>query len=87
MNFIFGANKNLFRDYKKPLKTAEEKIKNLNFDIKKELLSVLRHPTVSRKNFLINIGDRNVGGLTFRDQMIGPLQIPVADNALSLIHI
>ena len=86
MDFIFGANKNLFRDYKRPLKTAEEKIKNLNFDIKKELLSVLRHPTVSRKNFLINIGDRNVGGLTFRDQMIGPLQIPVADNAITMTN-
>ena len=86
MNFIFGANKNLFRDYKKPLKTVKEKIKNLNFDIKKELLSVLRHPTVSRKNFLINIGDRNVGGLTFRDQMIGPLQIPVADNAITMTN-
>ena len=86
MNFIFGANKNLFRDYKKPLKTSEEKVKKLSFDIKKELLSVLRHPTVSRKSFLINIGDRSVGGLTFRDQMIGPLQIPVADNAITMTN-
>ena len=46
----------------------------------------MRHPTVSRKNFLITIGDRNVGGLTFRDQMIGPLQIPVADNAITLTN-
>src|SRR3546814_14765221 len=38
---------------------------------------VLRHPTVASKNFLITIGDRTVGGLTSRDQMVGPWQIPV----------
>ena len=43
--------------------------------------AVLRHPTVACKRFLITIGDRTVGGLTARDQMIGPWQIPVADCA------
>src|SRR5690606_29925458 len=33
---------------------------------------VLRHPTVASKNFLITIGDRSVGGMTHRDQMVGP---------------
>jgi phosphoribosylformylglycinamidine synthase len=42
---------------------------------------VLRHPTVACKRFLINIGDRSVGGMTARDQMVGPWQIPVADCA------
>ena len=45
---------------------------------------VLRHPTVASKNFLITIGDRSVGGLTHRDQMVGPWQIPVADCAVTL---
>src|SRR5690606_19806830 len=45
---------------------------------------VLRHPTVASKNFLITIGDRSVGGLTSRDQMVGPWQIPVADCAVTL---
>src|SRR3546814_16176110 len=45
---------------------------------------VLRHPTVASKNFLITIGDRTVGGLTSRDQMVGPWQIPVADCAVPL---
>ena len=42
---------------------------------------VLRHPTTACKRFLISIGDRTVGGLTARDQMVGPLQIPVSDCA------
>lgn len=45
---------------------------------------VLAHPTVAAKTFLITIGDRSVGGLTARDQMIGPWQLPVADCALTL---
>jgi phosphoribosylformylglycinamidine synthase len=47
-------------------------------------LRVLAHPTVAAKNFLITIGDRSVGGLTARDQMIGPWQMPVADCAITL---
>lgn len=46
--------------------------------------SVLRHPTVASKRFLINIGDRTVGGFTARDQMVGPWQVPVADVAVTL---
>ncbi|MDN5843902.1 MAG: phosphoribosylformylglycinamidine synthase [Alcaligenaceae bacterium] len=45
---------------------------------------VLRHPTVANKSFLITIGDRNVGGLSSRDQMVGPWQTPVADCAVTL---
>ena len=33
--------------------------------------------------FLITIGDRTVGGLTHRDQMVGPWQIPVANCAVT----
>jgi phosphoribosylformylglycinamidine synthase len=40
---------------------------------------VLSHPTVADKTFLISIGDRSVGGLICRDQMVGPWQVPVAD--------
>ncbi len=45
---------------------------------------VLRHPSVASKRFLITIGDRTVGGLTHRDQMVGPWQVPVADCAVTL---
>lgn len=45
---------------------------------------VLSHPTVASKQFLITIGDRTVGGLTARDQMVGPWQTPVSDVAVTL---
>jgi len=45
---------------------------------------VLRLPAVADKTFLITIGDRTVGGLTARDQMVGPWQVPVADVAVTL---
>ena len=47
-------------------------------------LDVLRHPTVASKRFLITIGDRTVGGLSHRDPMVGPWQVPVADCAVTL---
>jgi phosphoribosylformylglycinamidine synthase len=46
---------------------------------------VLRLPAVADKTFLISIGDRTVGGLSARDQMVGPWQIPVADVAVTLM--
>jgi len=49
-----------------------------------DLYSVLRFPVVGSKSFLITIGDRSVGGLVARDQMVGPWQVPVADSAVSL---
>ena len=45
---------------------------------------MLAHPTVAAKSFLVTIGDRSVGGLTARDQMVGPWQLPVADCAITL---
>ena len=53
-------------------------------DIKKALHLVLQSPTVADKTFLITIGDRSVGGLVSRDQMVGPWQVPVADVAVTL---
>ncbi len=44
---------------------------------------VLSHPTVADKTFLISIGDRTLGGLIARDQMVGPWQVPVADCAVT----
>lgn len=46
---------------------------------------VLRLPAVADKTFLISIGDRSVGGLTARDQMVGPWQAPVADVAVTMM--
>ena len=45
---------------------------------------VLRMPAVADKSFLVTIGDRTVGGLVARDQMVGRWQVPVADCAVTL---
>ena len=52
-------------------------------DFEEALHRVLGHPTVGSKSFLITIGDRSVGGLVSRDQMVGPWQVPVADVAVT----
>ena len=61
-----------------PLATA-------GLDLREAAYRVLRLPAVADKTFLIAIGDRTVGGLTARDQMVGPWQVPVADVAVTLM--
>ena len=56
-----------------------------NVDLSDAAYRVLRLPSVADKTFLIAIGDRTVGGLTARDQMVGPWQVPVADVAVTLM--
>ncbi|MEY2684241.1 MAG: Phosphoribosylformylglycinamidine synthase, partial [Pseudomonadota bacterium] len=53
-------------------------------DLQKAVIDVLSHPTVASKRFLVTIGDRTVGGMSHRDQMVGPWQVPVADCAVTL---
>ena len=53
-------------------------------DLKEAALRVLSLPAVADKTFLITIGDRTVGGMTARDQFVGPWQTPVADVAVTL---
>src|SRR5450830_1576892 len=48
---------------------------------------VLRLPTVADKSFLITIGDRSVGAMTVREQMVGPWQVPVADCAVTAMSL
>jgi phosphoribosylformylglycinamidine synthase len=67
-----------------------EKVKLPAFDLSKIKLKdaierVLSLPSVADKTFLISIGDRTVGGMTARDQMVGPWQVPVADVAVTLM--
>ena len=47
--------------------------------LEEAITRVLKMPAVGSKSFLITIGDRTVGGLITRDQMVGPWQVPVAD--------
>ncbi|MFO0320741.1 MAG: phosphoribosylformylglycinamidine synthase, partial [Neisseriaceae bacterium] len=54
-------------------------------DFSEAAYKVISHPTVSNKSFLITIGDRSVGGMTVRDQMVGRWQIPISDCAITLL--
>ena len=51
-------------------------------DVEEAVQRVLRCPSVADKSCLITLFDRSVGGLTARDQMIGPWQLPVSDVAI-----
>ncbi|OIR02271.1 phosphoribosylformylglycinamidine synthase [mine drainage metagenome] len=71
-------------------KVAREQVTLPKFDtgnvvLKESIERVLRLPSVADKTFLISIGDRTVGGMTARDQMVGPWQVPVADVAVTLM--
>ncbi len=52
-------------------------------DLEEVAKRVLLLPTVGDKSFLITIGDRTVGAMSVRDQMVGPWQVPVADCAVT----
>lgn len=83
MDVLLGKPPKMLRDVKrverkeKPLDLTGVKLEQAAFD-------VLRHPTVASKRFLVTIGDRTVGGMNHRDQMVGPWQVPVADCAVTL---
>ncbi|MDB6008100.1 MAG: phosphoribosylformylglycinamidine synthase [Gammaproteobacteria bacterium] len=53
-------------------------------DLREAAYRVLRLPAVADKTFLITIGDRTVGGLISRDQLVGPWQVPVSDVAVTV---
>ncbi|NNM61513.1 MAG: phosphoribosylformylglycinamidine synthase [Steroidobacteraceae bacterium] len=52
--------------------------------VEESLRRLLSLPTIADKSFLVTIGDRTVGGLISRDQMVGPWQVPVADVGVTL---
>ena len=53
-------------------------------ELREAAYRVLRLPAVADKTFLITIGDRTVGGLISRDQLVGPWQVPVSDCGVTL---
>ncbi|KAI5467810.1 CobB/CobQ-like glutamine amidotransferase domain-containing protein [Mariannaea sp. PMI_226] len=64
--------------------TEQFNISGLTEMVTKATELVFKLPSVGSKSFLITIGDRTVGGLSVRDQMVGPWQTPVADVAVTL---
>lgn len=82
MALLFGNAPKMVREYtttKQILKIPRYETIVLDEAIKR----VLQFPAVASKKFLVTIGDRNVGGLTTRDQMVGKWQVPVSDVAVS----
>nr|WP_314273480.1 phosphoribosylformylglycinamidine synthase [uncultured Neisseria sp.] len=67
------------------VRSSEKPFNAGDIDITEAAYRVLRLPTVASKNFLITIGDRSVGGMTHRDQMVGKYQTPVADCAVTMM--
>ena len=84
MDVLFGKAPKMHRDTQRPSASPWPALDGKDIDLHEAGLRVLAHPTVAAKNFLITIGDRSVGGLTARDQMVGPWQMPVADCAITL---
>ncbi|MCZ6893860.1 MAG: phosphoribosylformylglycinamidine synthase [Gammaproteobacteria bacterium] len=82
MDVIFGKPPRMQRD----VKHVQTNLASPDFsrvDLHEALERVLSFPGVGDKRFLITIGDRTVGGLAVRDQMVGPWQVPVADCAVT----
>ncbi|MCK0537816.1 phosphoribosylformylglycinamidine synthase [Alcanivorax quisquiliarum] len=82
MDVLFGKPPKMEREFERtdfqrqPFDLAE-------VELKEAVQRVLNLPSVAAKTFLIAIGDRSVGGLVYRDQMVGPWQVPVADCAVT----
>jgi len=83
MDVLLGKPPKMHRDVKTVARQSPA-MDLTGVSLQKAVIDVLSHPTVASKRFLITIGDRAVGGLTHRDQMVGPWQVPVADVAVTL---
>ncbi len=84
MEALFGKPPKMQRDVVSDIPQPVP-IKLDAIDPHKALKKVLRLPAVGSKKFLITIGDRTVGGLVTRDQMVGPWQVPVSDVAVTSV--
>ncbi|MEZ5665709.1 MAG: phosphoribosylformylglycinamidine synthase, partial [Burkholderiaceae bacterium] len=83
MDVLLGKPPKMHRD----VKSVQREFQPMDLtgvSLEKAVIDVLSHPTVASKRFLVTIGDRTVGGLSHRDQMVGPWQVPVADCAVTL---
>ena len=83
LEVLLGKPPKMLRDVKRVVNESSSFIGD-GIDLQDAVIKVLSHPTVASKRFLITIGDRTVGVLSHRDQMVGPWQVPVADCAITL---
>ncbi len=83
MEVLLGKPPRMHRDVQRVAR-REAPLDLTGVPLERVARDVLRHPTVASKRFLVTIGDRTVGGLSHRDPMVGPWQVPVADCAVTL---
>lgn len=82
METLFGNPPKMLRDVSS-LRVNCTALEFEGVSFEQALHRVLALPAVADKTFLVTIGDRSVGGMIARDQMIGPWQVPVADVAVT----
>jgi phosphoribosylformylglycinamidine synthase len=82
MDVLLGKPPKMLRDVEHVQRTLPA-IDLTGIELEEAARRVLLLPTVADKSFLITIGDRSVGAMTVRDQMVGPWQVPVADCAVT----
>ncbi len=82
MSVLLGKPPKMHRDVSRIPEPEKSNLDNIP-DLTEAVVRVLSHPTVADKQFLITIGDRSVGGLTVRDQLVGAWQVAVADCAVT----
>jgi phosphoribosylformylglycinamidine synthase len=84
MEVLLGKPPKMHRDVKH-VQNDFPPIDLTGIELEEAAKRVLLLPTVADKSFLITIGDRTVGGMSVRDQMVGPWQVPVADCAVTTL--
>ncbi len=82
MQMLLGKTPRSTRDVTR-LQPSQKNLDLEGIELEEAVLRVLRFPAVADKSFLIHIGDRTVGGLCVRDQLVGPWQVPVSDVAIT----
>ncbi len=82
MDTLFGKPPKMLREVSSVEPNAPE-LDLSGVKIDEAIQRVLTLPTVADKTFLVTIGDRSVGGMIARDQMVGPWQVPLADVAVT----
>ncbi len=83
LEVLLGKAPKMLRDVKR-VTPPQESLALAGIDLREAAYRLLRFPAVADKTFLISIGDRTVGGMISRDQMVGPWQVPVADVAVTI---
>ncbi len=83
MQMLLGKPPMMTRVAKRLVSTDVPALDLTGISLEDAVCRVLRFPAVADKTFLIHIADRTVGGLSVRDQFIGPWQVPVSDVAIT----